>query len=358
MSEAVGDAVKHWVADNRKILGWTVFLVMVLSVAVAVKEVTTLILTSYFIALLIDPMVSLLARRSIPRGLSVVIVCGFALLIFGGLLAVGIPIIIAEGQTVLKVLPGFCQAKGQLLIDFIHSRLGIELSLHSLVAEAREFAMSLDESHLKTLWVSLQGNLLKGYSFALTVVNLALLPFFVYYFSADLSKIHTYINGMLPVESRPVVSRLGSEILSHLYAFFKGQFTVGLILAILYITGLWVVGCPHAFFLGALTGLLNIVPYLGVGTGFVMAVILSLIADSSVWSVLKVVSVFVVVQVLEGSIITPKIVGESVGIHPLGIIVALIVGGQLFGLLGMILAIPAAAALRVIFRYILQLGVN
>ena len=151
---------------------------------------------------------------------------------------------------------------------------------------------------------------------------------------------------------RTRVTTVGKQILAHVYAFFEGQLTVSALLAVLYVIGLWLVGLPSALVVGCVSGLLNVVPYLGIASGIVLATVITLVTEPSITQLLLVWGVFVAVQMLEGNFLTPKIVGESVGIHPLGVMLALIVGGQLFGLIGLILAIPAAASIRVLFTYL------
>ena len=196
--------------------------------------------------------------------------------------------------------------------------------------------------------------MLKGYSFALAVVNLFLLPFFVFYITRDLEQMHRFVGGFFSPDSRGRIARVGQEILRHVYAFFEGQLTVCAILAVLYAIGLSLVGLPWAVIVGTITGLLNIIPYLGVGIGLVLATVITLVSEPTVFQFALVYGVFIAVQTLEGSFITPKIVGESVGIHPLGVMVALIIGGELLGLLGLIIAIPAAASVRVLFAHLLK----
>ena len=124
-------------------------------------------------------------------------------------------------------------------------------------------------------------------------------------------------------------------------------------MAILYAIGLSIVGLPLAIVVGAGAGLLNVVPYLGIAIGITLATIITAVSEPSLIQFIKIYSVFGIVQMLEGFFLTPKIVGDSVGIHPFGVMLALIVGGQLFGLLGLVLAVPTAASTRVLFHHML-----
>jgi predicted PurR-regulated permease PerM len=141
--------------------------------------------------------------------------------------------------------------------------------------------------------------------------------------------------------------------MNHVYAFFRGQMTVACVMAVLYWLGLWMVGLPWAFVVGMVSGLLNVVPYLGIAIGAVLATIITLVTEPTLTQLILVWAVFASVQLLEGFVLTPKIVGEQVGIHSLTVIIALIIGGQLFGFAGLILAIPGAAALKVLVNQFL-----
>jgi predicted PurR-regulated permease PerM len=305
--------------------------------------------------LLLDPIVSHLEKRGISRGASIIGIGGAVLTVLLFLVILAVPQMIREYRELIQNLPGYSQAAVERLAGLAESFLGIEAphSLDEISAEVRSYLSAIGVEQVKTAGVALSKTALHGYSIALTLFNLMLLPFFVFYIGRDLGQLHRTLGSFLDDEIREKVASVCREILRHVYAFFEGQLTVSLILAVLYIIGFSLVGLPWAVLVGTLTGLLNIVPYLGVAVGFLLATVLALVSDPSLTHLLIVYGVFAVIQIFEGNFLTPKIVGESVGIHPLGVMVALIVGGDLFGLLGMILAIPAAAAVRVLFQYTL-----
>lgn len=193
--------------------------------------------------------------------------------------------------------------------------------------------------------------LLSGYSLTLTFFNLLLVPFFIFYIGRDLHLIHERVNQHIRPELSTAIATLSEEILGQIRTFFRGQMSVSIIMALLYVIGLSLVGVPSALVIGLIAGLLNIIPYFGVATGFVLAILLTLAHNPDLLSLGLVIAVFVGVQFVEGNFLTPKIIGESMGIHPLLVIIALIVGGQLLGLSGLILAIPAVATVRVLLGH-------
>ena len=131
----------------------------------------------------------------------------------------------------------------------------------------------------------------------------------------------------------------------------RGQLMVGLIMTGLYSVGLFICDTPMSLFIGLVAGLANLVPYLGLVIGFIPAAILTFMHTQDWMSLLSVVGVFMVVQALEGMIITPRIVGEKIGLHPVVIILAVLLGAEFFGLVGVIAAVPAAATLNVLFNH-------
>ncbi len=139
------------------------------------------------------------------------------------------------------------------------------------------------------------------------------------------------------------------EIHQVLVAFFRGQLLVALALALMYTLGLALVGAPLWLVVGPLSGLLSLVPYLGLVVGAGLAVLLTLLEHQDVLHPLLALMVFVVAQNVEGWVLTPKLVGKGVGLHPVWVLVALLLGGELFGITGVVVAVPVAAALRVVF---------
>ncbi len=353
MPEPVLSFLGKHLSDNRRLLVWSLVIAFLLWLVIAVKEVTVLLFASYFLSLLLDPLVDRFETWGVRRGLAIFTVLFALTFAIVGFIAILVPTLIAEYQHFSKVLPGYLDQGAESLKVFIHNITGSSVSLDpaALLARGKELFSGLGAEQIGLVASQLGDTVLKGYSFTLTVINLTLLPFFVYYITKDLDLIHSFIGSVLPTETRAKVSEVGSEILGHLHAFFKGQLTVSATMAVLYIIGLSIIGLPSALVVGVIAGFLNIVPYLGIAIGLVLALILTLVTTPDWWSIVQVFMVFGFVQFCEGVLLTPKIVGESVGIHPLGVILALIIGGQLFGLAGMVLAIPGAAALRVLFNH-------
>jgi predicted PurR-regulated permease PerM len=180
--------------------------------------------------------------------------------------------------------------------------------------------------------------------------SLALLPVVTFYFMRDWDQMIGRLRALLPRHVEPTVSRLARESDLVLGAFLRGQLAVMLLLGLIYSVGLWLVGLDLALLIGIIAGLVSFVPYLGVIVGGGMALIAAAIQYQDFMHPLLVLGVFVLGQFLEGFLLTPKIVGDSVGLHPVAVIFAILAGGTLFGFLGVLLALPVAAVGMVLLR--------
>jgi predicted PurR-regulated permease PerM len=184
----------------------------------------------------------------------------------------------------------------------------------------------------------------------LTILGYFIIPVYLYYFLLDLPRIREGMLQLVPVRYREVASRVAGQADIVLAAFVRGQLMVCLILAVLYSIGLSLIGIELALVIGSLAGILFIIPYVGTVVGMVLAVIMAYLKFHDLLHPLLCVGWFGLVQLLEGSIITPRIVGTTVGLHPVTIIVTLMVFGQLGGLLGMLVAVPVMAVMNLVVK--------
>jgi predicted PurR-regulated permease PerM len=352
--QATVEYLRDSLIKYRRTVFWVLSAAFLLVLLAAVKEVTTLVLAAYGIALLLDPIVSSLEKRRVSRSVS--IICIFIILLAAvlALIIIAGPAIVQEYQDLIQFLPGYLRTVGEKIAGFLQAWLGISVaaSVDKYTDDAKQYVSALGVDQVKTFALGIGQTVLKGYSIVLTLVNLCLLPFFVYYIARDLRLIHRFLGSFVSAEARDSISVIGDEILTHVYAFFKGQLTVSVILALLYFIGFSIVGLPSALIVGLIAGLLNVVPYLGMTIGLILATVITAVSQPTLWQFGLVYLVFIIVQGLEGNVLTPRIVGKSVGLHPLGVMLLLIIGGKLFGLLGLVLAIPAAATIRVLFRHL------
>jgi predicted PurR-regulated permease PerM len=191
-------------------------------------------------------------------------------------------------------------------------------------------------------------------SFLLALLGYLITPLYLFYFLKDLPQLRTSLLELAPERFHDGIRTRMAEIDELLSAFIRGQLSVCAILAVLYSIGLYFIGIDLALVIGTLAGAAFIIPYFGTLLGIVLSVIMALLKFHDLLHPLLCVGWFALVQALEGGIITPKIVGDKVGLHPVITILALLVGGQLFGIIGMIIAVPVAAIIKVTLRSFLD----
>ncbi|MFT7676215.1 MAG: putative PurR-regulated permease PerM [Planctomycetota bacterium] len=179
---------------------------------------------------------------------------------------------------------------------------------------------------------------------------LVLLPIYAWYLLFDLERIHEFVRRYVPVKERERATRIGSEIGGVISSFFRGRLLVCLVKGLLLSLGLWVAGLNYALFLGVLAGFLSLVPIAGALMGFSFAFLVGLLDHSLVPLLLKTGVVFGAVEAIEGYVLVPKILGDSLGLHPLVVFVAVFVGGAALGMFGLLAALPLTAALVILGR--------
>ena len=184
------------------------------------------------------------------------------------------------------------------------------------------------------------------------LMNLVLIPVVTFYLLRDWDLLIKGIRGLLPRKIEPTVSQLAGEINEVLGAFVRGQLMVMFALGVIYTAGLWLIGLDLAFIIGMGAGLLSVVPYLGTVVGLLAAVLAAIFQFQDLFHTVMVLLVFGAGQMLEGMVLTPKLVGDRIGLHPVAVIFAVLAGGQLFGFLGILLALPVASALNVLVRHL------
>ncbi len=184
--------------------------------------------------------------------------------------------------------------------------------------------------------------------------NLVLIPLVLFYLLVDWNILLQKISALLPRSLLGKTQEVGADIDAVLAEFLRGQLTVMLLMSVFYATGLWLVGLEFALPIGILSGLLGFIPYLGFGLGLTLAVISGILQFGNLHDLIPLLVVFGIGQLVESMALTPWLVGDRIGLHPLVVIFALMAGGQLFGFTGVLLALPVSAAIAVGFRHAKQ----
>lgn len=309
------------------------------------------------LAYIFNPAVNWLGVRRIPRIPAVLIVFTAAVVAFIGFtLFLGYSIS-NELSSMQLNLPEYAQHLYEITPRPIKEYLRIEtpeklfLRLNELLQQVRGMAPDL----LKPVLLFLQRAFSSTISFILAIIGYFIIPVYLFYLLVDLPKLKLFLDSLIPARYRPVAAEKLREIDSILSGFIRGQLSVCAILAVLYSIGLYFIGIDLAIAIGTLAGITFIIPYVGTIIGIILSVIMALLKFQDILHPLLCLGWFCVVQGLEGMVITPRVVGNSVGLHPLIAIIALLIGGQIFGLMGMLLAVPVTAVLQVFLRSLAHL---
>ncbi len=320
------------------------FLVWVLSPVLAP------FLAAGILAFIFDPMVSRLERQGLSRSLGTLLAVVTLLLAIVLLLLIVLPLFYKEISQLVAQLPGLADQLKTRTVPWINESLGITLNLDA--ATFRQFVTDnfSDASGVARKVFSSLG--IGGLALAGFLVNLLLIPVVLFYVLRDWNLLIAAVDGMVPRRLQPTVQTVASEINVILSEFLRGQISVMLIMAFFYVAGLWLAGLEFALPVGLITGLLVFIPYVGAGTGLLLGTVAAFMQFPTFAGVFAVWGVFAVGQLLEGFLVTPWLVGDRIGLHPVAVIFALLAFGQLFGFFGVLLALPASAAILVGLRHL------
>ncbi len=287
-------------------------------------------------------------RGRVPRVLAVVVVEILFILAGLSLVLLIIPIMAKEIPLMREQLPQLADHFNAWLSPLL-AQLGIKLSLD--VASIKAFVLKYLSANFEDAFGSVLASLKLGGSVALTLIgNAVLIPVALFYLLMDWRNIVARLVGLVPLRLRQSFDSFTSEADSVLGQYLRGQLLVMLAMAVFYCVGMALFGLDLALPIGIFTGLAMFVPYLGFGIGLILALLAGLLQFASIKALVMVVAVFGTGQVIESFLLTPRLVGERIGLHPLAVIFALLAFGQVFGLVGVLVALPASAVLLVALR--------
>lgn len=334
---------------ERQVRFWIVGLIMAAAALYVLRGVLVPFVAGMAIAYLLDPVCDRIERWGCSRTLATTVVTVLFVLIFAGVLLLLAPLI--QSQVVDLI------ARGPQLLESLTRRAGPLIALveqHLSLEEVGQLRSMLGGQAggiLRWIGQALAGVLSSGLALFSILSLLFITPIVTFYLLRDWDRLMARLDNLLPRQHAEVIRQQARLIDETLAGYARGQATVCLVLAAFYGVGLTLVGLDFGLAVGIASGLLSFIPFVGTITGFIAAIAIA-IAQFSEWtSVMLVAGVFIGGQVLEGNFLTPKLVGDKIGLHPVWVIFALLAGGALFGFVGVLLALPVSAIVGVLVRF-------
>ncbi|MDD2365913.1 MAG: AI-2E family transporter [Desulfuromonadaceae bacterium] len=339
--------------SSKILLGFLILLsVLLASLLYYSSAVFMQLFIAFALAYILNPTVEILQRKGIKRLYGIITVLSLAVIscaVFATFLVVSIRGEFADMQL---NLPAYVQHLYEIAPSNVKVYFGIETpdkltsQLDQLLQQAHSYAPDLIQPLLTFLKQAFSSTVYV----LLTLLGYFIIPVYLFYLLCDLPRLKEFIKSYIPERYRVVYDLKLSEVDLVLSGFVRGQLSVCAILALLYSVGLYIIGIDLAIAIGSLAGITFIIPYLGTIIGISLSIVMALLKFNDLLHPLLCLGWFSIVQLLEGTVITPKVVGDTVGLHPLVAIVALLIGGQLFGITGMLLAVPVTAVSQVFLR--------
>jgi len=303
------------------------------------------------LAYLTDPLADHLEAAGLKRTSAVVVV--FVTVTLVAMLAIFFVLPMLEYQVGRFVdhLPIYAAWFNSVVVPWLRLKFGIQLKLGSLDQLVTLFGHYWQQAGgvAASVFESLSHS---GAVLAAWLMNLLLIPVVTFYLLRDWDAMVAHIYDLLPRRYAANIARLAGEADGVLGAFLRGQFSVMLALCAIYTTGLWMVDLDLALLVGMIAGLVSFIPYMGAIVGVLSGCVAAVVQFGDIWSALPVLAVFGVGQLAEGMVLTPKLVGDRIGLHPVAVIFSILAGGQLFGFLGVLLALPVASVIMVLIRHV------
>ncbi len=336
-------------------LSWLALVIVSACLLYLLGPILTPFVVAGILAYICDPWVDRLCAcklplsRKFPRTLATLLVMVALLGLLMLLLLIMLPMLVKEANLLLSRLPELLEAARLKLLPYAQQHFGITL----------QWDTAMLKNLLLNHWQSAGGAAAKmlpwlgggGSALLQILMNVLLIPLALFYLLRDWPLLLTHIEQVIPRHRQAKALQIAKEVDSVLAEFLRGQMATMLLMSAFYALGLWLAGLEFALPIGVVAGVLVFVPYLGMVIGLTLATLAALSQFDQFSSVLVVWAVFGAGQLLEGMVVTPWLVGDRIGLHPLAVIFALLAFGQLFGFFGLLLALPLSAALLVALRH-------
>ncbi|MEA5098321.1 MAG: AI-2E family transporter [Burkholderiaceae bacterium] len=341
--------------NQKQTIIWVGLWLLLMVLLVLLGPVLTPFIAGAILAYILNPAVERICawnfgKFQIPRVLAVLLVIFLLFALLVALVLIVVPVVQEELPLLQEQIPNFLTRVGNTFGPVLQ-QLDIELKLDP--ASVRKMLTEQFAASKQWLWQAVLSSIRMGGTALLGwLAMLVLIPVVLFYLLLDWRKLLRIFVSAVPRRwTRKTVS-MANEVDDLLAQYLRGQFLVMLVLSVYYSSGLAIAGFDIALPVGIITGMLAFVPYVGFGIGLVMALLAGMLQFSDWYGVIAVAIIYGIGQGLEGFFLTPKLVGERIGLHPLMVIFALLAFGQLFGFVGVLLALPSSAILSVAFRHV------
>jgi predicted PurR-regulated permease PerM len=338
---------------ERHIVFWLVALVAFIALLWLLSPILLPFVIGLALAYVLDPLANRLRRHGVSRLVAALIILGGFVLVLGLLLLLILPVLAKQVSGFIDNAPAYAQRLQGLISNPEYpwlkrvigdSLVGTDKSVGDLMNQAMVYLTGV----LASLWA-------KGQALISIFSLLIVTPVVAFYLICDWDSMTNAVDSLIPLPQRETVRALGREIDATISAYVRGQSGVCLILGSYYAVGLTLAGLSFGLLIGVVSGLISFIPYLGSLTALVLSLGVAVAQFFPDWSpILIVAGVVLVGQFLEGNVLAPKLVGDSVGLHPVWLMFALFAFGYLFGFVGLLLAVPLAAAAGVLTRFAIR----
>ncbi|MGB8816895.1 MAG: AI-2E family transporter [Rhizobiaceae bacterium] len=302
------------------------------------------------LAYFLDPVADRLERLGLSRLMATLVILLTFIVLFVGFLMLVVPLLVSQAADFAANLPGYITRLQSIVsldqLKWLSATLGIDpAAIQRNIGSMLGQAASIGTTVLQSIWTS-----------SMTIINIASLfvitPVVAFYVLLDWDRMVAKVDDWVPRDHVETVRAIGNDVNNAIAGFIRGQGLVCIILGFIYATGLILVGLNFGLLIGIAAGLISFIPYVGSIFGFVLAMIVALVQFWPDWIMLAAVAgIFAIGQFIEGNILSPKLVGESIGLHPVWLMFALLAFGSLFGFVGLLVAVPASAAIGVLVRF-------
>lgn len=335
---------------------WIISLLVMLGVVWVLSDVLLPFIAGAAVAYLLGPIVGRMIRAGVPRVAAAGVILTVFFVVLSIVLALILPFAYRELMQLAKNIPAYTVAAQENLVPYIEwVRAHFPNQFPEGDLSAYQETMKQNIGKIFKIGGNIVGGVVTGGQAVVGAATFVVLaPIVAFFMMAEWVRVTKWIDDMIPRGSYAVIRDLLTQIDRKLSGFIRGQVIVSLLLGILYAVVLTLAGLKFGFLIGLMAGVLSIIPLVGSTTGLVVSVLVAWFQSGDIGYVGIIAAIFLVGQLLEGNVITPRIMGQSVGLHPLWILFALLAGGALFGIVGMLLAVPVAAVIGVLGAFAIK----